>query len=165
MKKKQLNYLLVMVAAAVWALIAYRIFRGLGTPEEPAPVTRQDIDSPKPPADDYALSRDTTRLQLNYRDPFSGKKPRDTSGTPDIKPARVPLPFLVPQPLIDWSTIRYSGYMRNPGSKKLIALLRVNGKNLMLAEGEQAEKVKLLKNLRDSVKVDYRGNTRYIRMN
>jgi hypothetical protein len=165
MKKKQLNYILVMVAAAVWALIAYRIFTGLGATEEPVPLTRQDQGFPKPPADDYALRPDTTRLRLNYRDPFSSKKPRDTSGTPGIKPAGVPLSPLVPQPLIDWSTIRYSGYMRNPGSKKLIALLTVNGKNLMLAEGEQAEKIKLLKNLQDSVKINYRGNTHYIRMN
>ncbi|MFA6083768.1 hypothetical protein [Mucilaginibacter sp.] len=161
MKKKTLNYILIVVAAGVWALIGHRIFAGLA-PQEPTLPARQGPGQLKAPADDYALTRDTTRLKLNYRDPFSSKKAPDTSMT---KPGRIALSAPRPQTAADWTAIHYSGYMRNPGSKKLIALLRVNGRNLMLAEGEQAEKVKLIKNLRDSVKVSYQGSTRFIRMN
>ncbi|HWZ34691.1 MAG TPA: hypothetical protein VNW51_00950, partial [Mucilaginibacter sp.] len=58
--------------------------------------------------------------------------------------------------------IRYSGYIRNPQSKKLIALISVNGKMLSLAEGETAENVKLIKNLQDSVKISFSGRTTYL---
>jgi hypothetical protein len=66
------------------------------------------------------------------------------------------------KPAMNWSFISYSGYIRNPASKKLIALVSINGQNLTLAEGETKNQVKLLKNLRDSIKISYEGKTKFI---
>ena len=65
---------------------------------------------------------------------------------------------------MDWGFIQYSGYIRNPGSKKLVAIMTVNGKNVMMAEGETTDQVKLLKNLRDSIKISFKGKTKFIVM-
>jgi hypothetical protein len=39
-------------------------------------------------------------------------------------------------PPFNWDVIRYSGYIKNPGSKKLIAFMKVNGQEAMMSEGE-----------------------------
>jgi hypothetical protein len=66
------------------------------------------------------------------------------------------------KPAMNWSFISYAGYIRNPSSKKLIALVSINGQNITLAEGETKNQVKLMKNLRDSIKISYEGKTKFI---
>jgi len=52
--------------------------------------------------------------------------------------------------------------MLNPATKKLIALVSVNGQNITLSEGQTKNEVKLIKNLRDSIKVSFEGKTKFI---
>ena len=66
------------------------------------------------------------------------------------------------KPAMNWSFISYSGYIRNPSTKKLIALVSINGQSTTLAEGESKNQVKLIKNLRDSIKISYGGKTKFI---
>ena len=66
---------------------------------------------------------------------------------------------------MDWSFIKYAGYIANPVTKKIISILVINGRSAMLREGETSENVKLLKNLRDSIKVSFKNKTRYIPRN
>jgi len=63
---------------------------------------------------------------------------------------------------MNWSFITYSGYIRNPSTKKLVALVSINGQSLTLSEGEIKNQVKLVKNLRDSIKISYEGKTKFI---
>ena len=110
---------------------------------------------------DYSLV-DTTVLRLNYPDPFRISRIREetnrnldtyTSGSYS-EPVKIAEP--------DWSTITYSGYIRNPGSKKLYAMVNLKGKSFLMAEGETRDDIKLIKNLGDSVKVSQQGKTRFI---
>jgi len=159
MKNKKLTYFLIAVVAGVWGLILYRVFSAVGnSDDDPAAA----IVVPKKEAyNDYAIPKDTTKLLLNYRDPFGMVKQKDTA----TKVARVILPKNIPvtvKPGINWSFITYSGYIRNPSSNKLIALVSINGQNTTMAEGEIRNQVKLLKNLKDSIKVSYAGKTKFI---
>jgi hypothetical protein len=43
--------------------------------------------------------------------------------------------------------------------------MHINGKEVMLTEGENAEQVKLIRNLRDSIKISYHGQTKFIKPN
>ncbi|HEY9197346.1 MAG TPA: hypothetical protein VIM77_13815 [Mucilaginibacter sp.] len=159
MKNKRVLYFLVPAVVLIWGLIFYRIFAAMSGNEDAAlPATAQV----KEIYNDYGAPADTTRLQLNYRDPFSMAMQADTVKRPVEKLKVKPLAVIINRPAMNWDFVRYSGYIRNPDSKKLIALLHINGKEVLLNEGETAEKVKLIRNLKDSVKILYEGKTKFL---
>lgn len=159
MKNKKLTYFLLVVVAGVWGLIIYKVLVGIYANNDMPVVS--DIKATREPLNDYALQKDTTHLLLNYRDPFGVTKQKDTSVkiNRSFHPKNIPI---VAKPTMNWSFITYSGYIRNPASKRLIALVSINGQNTTLSEGETRNQVKLLKNMRDSIKVSYQGKTKFI---
>ena len=175
MKSKAAVYLLGALVALVWGMIIYRVVGassgedGAGTP---APVAHYA----KAPMNDYALKKDTVRLRLNYSDPFalqnSSKPKKDTAQIPVVRLLAGGLHSqgasssltVKPAPM-NWSFIRYAGYIRNPKSKKLLALLSISGRSVTLAEGESDGGVRLIKNLRDSVKITYQNKIHYTTLN
>jgi hypothetical protein len=162
MKSKKLTYVLGFLVLLVWGLIIYRLFKAAGGDGESLPISSHA--EMKEASTDYTLPKDTTHLLLDYRDPFSVKK---------SEPVEIPVNQLIQKkslsviqkPMVNWNVIRYSGFIHNPGSKKLIALLNINGEELMMSEGETADQVKLIKNLKDSIKVTYQGATKFIILN
>jgi len=162
MKNKKLTYFLILVVAGVWGMIIYRVFSAVdNTDDDTTSVAPKPI---KEAFNDYTIPKDTTKLLLNYRDPFGVTKRKDT--TTRLRSITKPGPSIAVavKPAINWSFITYSGYIRNPATKKLIALVSINGQNLTLNEGETKNQVKLLKNLRDSIKVSFDGKTKFISM-
>jgi hypothetical protein len=163
MKNKGLTYVLGLVVLVVWGLIIYRIFLAVSA-DDNQPL-QSSTSLKKEAFNDYTIPKDTTKLLLNYRDPFAAPKPEEKETFPDKSPVqKVVSPVPKRQP-VNWNLIKYSGYIHNPGSKKLIAMMNINGKELMMSEGETAEQVKLIKNLKDSVKVSYQGATKFIVLN
>jgi hypothetical protein len=164
-KNKSLNYLLLGVVGLVWGLIIYKLFIYLTFKEE------EEVIMPSPPlkktsAEDYAIVRDTTTLLLNYRDPFSaGQSAKDPATQRAVQPARSTDATRTPvKPKFSWDFIQYEGFIKSPNARQIIALVRINGKSLMLGEGEEAEHVRLLKNLKDSVKVSSGGKVAFIHL-
>lgn len=155
MKNKATTYILGIAVAVVWGLIIYRIIAAVSdSGDNDAPVKTLQID--KGPYNDFAITPDTTHLLLNYRDPFGLVKMKDTAAITvrrNIKKERIP----AAKPAINWDFIQYSGYILNPASKKLITLISVNGRMATLNEGATFENVKLIRNLRDSIKISYGG--------
>jgi len=158
MKKKTTTYVLGIVVLLIWGLVYRSIRNAVGSDEDDTPIISRAL--PKDPYNDYTIPKDTTHLLLNYRDPFGLVKWKDT--TIVTKPVRLSLKPTTPKPAMDWSFIKYSGYIRNPNSKKLVAILTINGKSVMMADGETSDDVKLIKNLRDSVQVSFKGKTKFI---
>lgn len=159
MKNKKLTYFLIFIVLAVWGLIIYRVFDAAGGNDDPVPVAA--IKPAKESYNDFSIPKDTTKLLLNYRDPFGLIKFKDTVAQPVVHHAKSAIQLPI-KPAVNWSFIQYSGYIRNPSSKKLIALVSINGKNEMLLEGDTKSQVKLLRNLRDSIKVSFNGKTKFI---
>lgn len=158
MKNKKLTYVLGLAVLVVWGLIIYRVVAAASSDNDDAPVASAPIK--KEPYNDYTIPKDTAHLLLNYRDPFGLVKQKDTSKVLPVHSHKIA--GLAPKPIFNWGFIKYSGYMRNPGSKKLLAILTINGKGVNMAEGETIDKVKLLRNMGDSVKVRYDGHTKFI---
>jgi hypothetical protein len=162
MKNKKFTYLLGFAVIAVWGIIIYRVMSA--TDNSDSSIAGTAAKKVVEPYNDFTIPIDTNKLTLNYKDPFAVIKSRDTLEIPvkkliAIHPGPVPA-----KPVVNWSFIRYNGYIRNPGSKSLVALLSVNGKSLQLTEGESAGPVRLIKNLQDSVQVAYDGKTTFIRL-
>ncbi|WP_428330292.1 hypothetical protein [Mucilaginibacter sp.] len=157
LKHKNAIYILGLVTAAVWGLIIYSVLQGMkGNVDVPmtAPTVKQEAYN------DYAVPRDTTKLLLNYRDPFGLVKAKDTTVIIPVK--HLAHPIAPVKSGINWSFIRYSGYIHNPVSKKTLTLLSINGRDEMLAEGETKDQVRLIRNLHDSIKVSFNGKVKFI---
>lgn len=157
-----MTYLLLCAAAAVWGIIIYRLVSARAGEEDQAeflhpPVVHEAYDK-------YLPKKDTTHLALSYRDPFPGKRMEpEQQQKPAAGTVPVTKPFKPSPPPVNWSGIRYSGYFVNPKTKRIIAILTVNGKERMIAEGESLEGVKLLKNSLDSILVSWMGEKKYIK--
>jgi len=161
MKNKKLTYFLIVVVAGVWGLIIYRVFSAVGNDGDAQPVVIKPL---KEVFNDYTIPKDTTKLLLNYRDPFGLTKQKDTAIKINNSIKSKPVITIAAKPAVNWSFITYSGYIRNPSTKKLVALVSVNGQNLALSEGETKSRVTLLKNLGDSIKVSFDGKIKFIAM-
>lgn len=159
-KNKKLTYLLICAVVAVWGIILYRVL--FNNSDDDYQLKAQPVAKKTEPYDQYELKRDTFRLALNYKDPFTGMveapvKPVETSAKPTNL---VPPPF---RPPINWEAIKYRGYVINPQTKKVVSIVEINGKERMLAEGEFLEGVKLLKNKKDSILVYWQGKQKHIK--
>jgi hypothetical protein len=160
-KNKKVTYVLGVAVVLLWGLIIRMVvIWANGNGDDNLPITA--AKSPKEPYNDYAIPKDTARLLLNYRDPFGLVKFRDTAQN-TVKRANYKTPAgVMAKPAVNWNFIKYSGYIHNRASRKLIALVSINGKNMMLSEGDTKEQVKLIKNMRDSIRVSYNGQTKFI---
>lgn len=162
MKSKGLTYVLIVSVIAVWGIIFYRIFLAAGTDEIDAPVAhlRQ-----KEAIENYQIN-DTAKLVLNYRDPFLGTAVKEADlmqKSPKTSASRNGESSEKPEE-INWDFVKYNGFIVNPTSKRVVSIISINNTEKMLAVGETSEGVKLLSNRKDSVKISYRGKTKYIRL-
>ncbi|MBS1520718.1 MAG: hypothetical protein JST50_06975 [Bacteroidetes bacterium] len=160
MKNKKLTYLLIVIVAGLWGLIIYSVLGAVSADDDTS--AQAPISIVKEAYNDFSVPKDTAKLLLNYRDPFGIVKQKDTTSIKAVKSLAHPVVPAVTKPAMNWSFITYSGYIRNPSTKKLITLVNINGQNTTLSEGESKSQVKLLKNLRDSIKVSYAGKTKFI---
>ena len=163
MKSKPLTYLLIVSVAAVWGIIFYRIFSAQGDEEISfTPLTKYNKVNES--LDDYVM-KDTFTLSLNYRDPF----------LTDVSDANIIIAKIASEAqnstavnelphkaAINWNIIKYTGIISNPLKKSPVAIVQVNGTEHIMKEGESMDGVKLIRILRDSVKVTYQNKTKFI---
>jgi len=162
-KNKKLTYLLICAVAAVWGIIVYKVlFNETEAGYEPKfKVVKKEQE----PYDQYLAKDDTFKLVLNYRDPFlvGVSVVPENKGVGSAVPVQANFnPPSLPPP-IDWTVIKYSGYIVNPVTKKLVAILVFNGREQMISEGQSFEGVKLLQNRKDSILVSWQGKKKYIK--
>ena len=154
---------LLIVVLAVWGAIIYKVVAAYSQPGEPDGV-QERAPASKVTAAGYDYLPDTAGLRLSYSDPFGISKRSDTLKNKLRRNETVefvPLKTLVAKPAFDWSFIRYSGFITQDGGK-VLSVLTISGTTVMLTDGEAANGVKLLKNLRDSVKISYNHQIKFI---
>lgn len=158
MKSKKTTYLLICCVAGVWGIIFYRVFAGLNA-EDNVPVNSKAMKEPYFNMVDHA--KDEVILAMNYADPFALTNPEPEpvvkSSTPIVPSTPAPL-----KPLVNWSGIIYSGQIYNRAEKMHVAIISVNGKEVMLSEGERANGLKFIKRIGDSIKVEYQNTTKFL---
>jgi len=162
MKNKKLTILLICAVAAVWGIIIYRIlFNEESGGAKPLFASVKLIDEP---LDQYFIKEDTASLVLSYRDPFLGGVYSDLKHIADHSQASVAIAPAVVEPIpINWPAIQYSGYISNSSNQNGVSIVSVNGKERMVAEGEVFEGVKVVKNNKDSILVEWEGNRKHIK--
>jgi hypothetical protein len=167
MKNKKMTYLLIAGAIVVWGLIFYRILMQVGSDD--IPIAKKTFVKS---FDDHIFEKpDTFSLIANYRDPFLGAvaKPRiNTDGS--LKPSPSAKPSIVVEKKVaelpfDWSIIKFHGTILNSKTGKRVAFVTLKGRELMLSDGENYEGLTILKNLNDSLQIQYQGKNTFIKRN
>ena len=129
MKSKKATYILLPLVVVIWAYVAYSIIT-YGEPETTIdPIRVGDIVASK---QEDKVDRP---LSLNYPDPFlksvavTRLETVSSKGNTAIrKPQK--------QPDINWGDVTYNGYIRNNQKKTKIALLNINGNEVLGERGD-----------------------------
>lgn len=161
-KGRKFTYLLIGAVGIVWGVIVYKVFfNNSGDDYQLKISTAPNKDEVY---DQYVVAKDTFKLALDYRDPFLG--------TMEIAPsiAKKGLPVVAgnlllrpAKPMIDWNSIKYSGYIMNPLSKGPVSIVTVRGVEKMMTVGEVFQGLKLIRNKKDSILVSWQGAKKYIK--
>ena len=159
MKNKKLLYILIPATVFIWGAIAYTIFSHL----------RQNFDFdevqylPDLQAGSESLQSSYTLL-ANYSDPFRIRKKkthvvRKKTAAPTIRHTQTNLPYNRPvQQRIYWPAVIYNGLIMN--EQKQVALIQIDSKKFLITEGEERERIRLLKMFPDSVRLEFEGETK-----
>jgi type II secretory pathway component PulC len=167
MKNKKLIYFLLPAAALVWGLIIYKVSAGLAGEEE---TIGRRLIKPKSSNSDQVLE-DTITLIANYKDPFlvKGRSKNFHRSLPlsaaSVRPVRpvVQTPQQPVKEVIQWPSIEYMGLIENKDAATRIVILHIAGKQYLLKEKESAEGVLLAKVEKDSLKVVFSKEIKFIK--
>jgi len=161
-KNKKMVYLLLFAVAVVWGVILHKVFfKGA---EESQSMHQSISEIPLEAYNLYETKPDTFKLVLNYRDPFLDKSEK----IEQVEDNKVRTNFELkmsppPKPTVVWPEIKYNGRIVNPRSKKMVAIMSVNGIESMIEEGQTNAGIKLVKNKQDSILIRWNGLEKYIK--
>lgn len=150
MKNKKSIYILLPVVLLIWGMVIYRFF-SFSQMENHAPELANNFTLK--PLD--ILPRDTSAINVNYRDPFLGKMYMPNTQEAKLakkKPAK-------PKEPIVWPNIVYKGIVSDAKDKKKVFLVIINGQTFMMREKDTEQEVTIKSGNRKSIDVLYKGNS------
>ncbi len=169
MKSKTTTYILLAGVLVIWGWVFYTIFNGLNSDEDssysmPEKKVVQTIKEEK---------EDVFVLLANYRDPFLGGTSSAISNsnsgntnfsnnTTTVQIKRQPKVEIKKEPT-DWSFLDYIGIVNNKETNKQVGLLIISGKEYMVNDKDIINEVIVLKKVKDSIWVEYRGEKKWLR--
>ncbi|MDX2362472.1 MAG: hypothetical protein QNK23_16815 [Crocinitomicaceae bacterium] len=158
MKSKALTYGLLIVVALIWYQVFFRVKDGLlGDPQ----IGENDQLS-GPQFSDFSITRDTFDLKVDYRDPFGETevKSQPTLQNPNVQAPEVRRP---PKPQFVWPPITYLGRVRKTGSRNPLAIVNIDGIQLMVRRGDELYNDIIVKAIgRDSLVVVFKKNKKVL---
>lgn len=161
MKNKKITYLLIVTAIALWGGILYKVMLHVEAMEGQEGNAFMPISNVQ--TSERAINMDFMKLSSSSRDPFLVGNAVDTvSVSKPIQTSRKQRESS--QPVIKWSDISYFGFMSNVKRKYKLAILRISGTECTLGENQSYLGYKVLKILGDSLKIEYRGNRKIIKI-
>ncbi|OWK68854.1 hypothetical protein [Pedobacter sp. AJM] len=159
MKGKKMTYFLICCVALVWGIIFRQIFLG-SQDNDTFPITQHVSHEPYFNMVDHA--DDKVKLDMAHGNPFQTTALMEKDILAD-EPYAKPLEIKsIVKPKVNWSGISYKGQIYNTTEKRHVAIIAVNGKEVMLSEGEGADGLKFIKRTGDSIKVEYQHAITYL---
>ena len=158
MKKKKIIYLLVPLVVIVWGFVFYQLSSSfLSTPNYAKKETLQKINIDE-------IKRDTFSIVANYRDPFlgtatssnrsNGSLTKKTSNKPKIKTE-----VKAEKP---WPIITYKGMIKNNNSEKRVGIIKIDGKEYLVKEGDLLKDLKIIEISKQLIKVNFQKESKSI---
>lgn len=158
MKNKKSIYFLLPVVLLIWGAVLYEFFSFSSSEELQATSSDEIIFNPI-----SIKKRDTTAINVNYRDPFLGKiyVERDNKEVAKKKFSSLKKAPKITESVV-WPTIVYKGIVSDTKEKNKIFMLIINGKTFLMRKGETESEIFLKEGNRESVYVKYKGNLNLI---
>jgi hypothetical protein len=162
MKQNSLKYILIVFVAAIWGIIIYKIFLVVNGPKNIAESSVIDTKS-----DSKGQRKDTFSIIANYPDPFLKS---ERSSKPTISPINNEnaqkqttknSTKIVSQK--KWPDIIFTGVVSNFTGNKSTILITINGSSIIMKKGDLINDVTLISIARDSIKLKFQDEYRYIK--
>lgn len=172
MKKKAIQYVLIIVVLGIWGMIGLRFFNFFAGEEQNEMIS----EAPRE-AFSLAKSQQSYEIKGNYPDPFlkgsktefhSAKKNASShAGNPNLHThnnQKEKQKTVKPVPANDFPAIQLAGIISNKQNGKKSAIMVQDGKEYSLTQGETVNGIKLAKIFSDSVLVTYQKKNKMIRL-
>jgi hypothetical protein len=158
MKNKKSIYFLLPIVLLIWGAVMYQFF-SFSTHEELQTTSSDEIVF-KPL---NLKKRDTTPINVNYRDPFLGKMyvKRSNELVARNKTKNLKKTSKIVEPIV-WPEIVYKGIVSDTKEKNKVFMLIINGQTFLMRKGQTENEVFLKEGDRESVYVKYKGNLNLI---
>ncbi|MBI5541224.1 MAG: hypothetical protein HY951_14255 [Bacteroidia bacterium] len=156
MKNKSVRYILIFLVVLIWGTIAYKFLTYVNTDEDE--ILTQN--TPKQKNEQNTIT-DTFQLVASYRDPFLGKsvvtnvQNTNQSSQRIIKTEKQKEIPKIEKKAISWPKLIYLGIIVNQKSKNQTSILKINGKDFIIHQGNIVSEVEIIKLYNDSVTVKY----------
>ncbi|MBC7862008.1 MAG: hypothetical protein IAF38_03485 [Bacteroidia bacterium] len=175
MKKKRMQYFLILVVLAIWGLIGMRFFNFFGGEEEQTSFNEKINDKTvlNMPTIEYAIDG-------NYPDPFlkggnfnsnnfSGNYKNSYSSSENSKPKQKKEVVKVEkekkiEPIDPLASLKLTGIIANRQNGKKSAIVSHDGKEYSINQGETINGIKLSKIFSDSVMITFQKKNKIIRL-
>jgi hypothetical protein len=151
MKNKKSIYILLPIVLLIWGLVVYQFF---SFSKNEAVVVSEN--------NDFAFksiefkTRDTSSINVNYRDPFLGKMYSGNTNVVSKKSVGSRKPVLPKTPII-LQTILYKGIISDTKDKTRVFMLIINGRTYLMKKGDSESDVFLKDGNRESITVKNKG--------
>jgi type II secretory pathway component PulC len=161
MKSKKSLYILLAAVVIIWGLIIYRIITNVSFSAK-----QPQIYSNTHQVETKQLVLDSFSIVANYRDPFLDKRRKLKTTKPVVKKTAIKKK-IVEKPVKNIIkpnyNIRYKGLIAKQSNNKSLAILSINGKEVLLRYKENYKDLTLLKILKDSVLIGSPNGNFYIK--
>lgn len=155
MKNKKLLYVLIPAVIFIWGAIIYKIVIGLSGSDGNSfqEIKMNEIKSNE-------VSNDTFSINPTYRDPFSGKRVKNSN---PISGSFTNQLSTNPSPQTKWPEIIYGGIVKNQKSNKQLVIIQINGQSNTIKIGETYNGVMLTRVFKDSIEVKFGKEKKYVK--
>lgn len=148
MNKKRLNIILIPLAVGLWIFIILRIMTYIRPQQE-----AEDSLEVYHPEEELIAPSDTFSLMLDYPDPFSRNPARNIDVNSNSLQASERFFDRYPDaPLPD---IVFTGMIEADDRAQTVALLKINGKAVLVSKGDTVAGMNVISFCKDSVRVRF----------
>lgn len=156
MKSKKSIYILLPIVLLIWGMLIYQFF-SYTSPE----VVEVQEELPLFVKIDYK-EPDTTALDINHRDPFTGKLEyanRNTSS--NAKASNQPKTQILSTPEVQ-TQIEYKGIVSDVANKKKVFMVIIDNQTFLMKQGDKENEVELINGNSESITVKHKGKKKNI---
>lgn len=157
MKSKKSIYILLPIVLIIWGMIIYQFFSYTNSQvievQEELPLF-VNIDYKEP---------DTTALNINHRDPFTGKleNANRNASSSNVKAINQPKTQILSTPEVQ-TQIEYKGIVSDVANKKKVFMVIIDDQTFLMKQGDKENEVELINGNRESITIKHKGKKKNI---
>ncbi len=157
MKSKKSIYILLPIVLIIWGMLIYQFFSYTSSEiievQEELPLFVK-IDYKEP---------DTTALDVNHRDPFTGRleSAKEKSSISKVKTINTPKIKTETTPEVQ-TQIEYKGIVSDVANKKKVFMVIIDNQTYLMKQGDKENGVELINGNRESITIKHKGKKKNI---